>query len=123
MPPRSEKGQSPADITMRLAHVCLTLECGHWLSRPQCYLAVAGYQVHAAGKYPAVPAKAVRSPGRRVDGYPLAPSITSSAPLTIASNSLRGTRARARIAMVWMVAEARWPSTLGSAAFVSSPFS
>jgi hypothetical protein len=29
-----------------------------------------------------------------------APSITSIAPLTIASNSLRGTRARARIAMV-----------------------
>src|ERR1700704_6683135 len=33
-------------------------------------------------------------------------TITSIAPFTIASSSLRGTRARARMAMVWRVADA-----------------
>src|ERR1700682_6797609 len=55
--------------------------------------------------------------------YRDAAHITSIAPVTIASNSLRGTRARARIAMVWVVADASCASTLGSAASDSSPFS
>ena len=41
--------------------------------------------------------------------------MTSSAPLTIASNSLRGTPARARIATVCSVADASCASTIGSA--------
>src|SRR6202051_3058458 len=44
-----------------------------------------------------------------------APNITSIAPFTIASSSLRGTWARARMAMVWIVAEASCASTSGSA--------
>src|SRR5262245_63072754 len=49
------------------------------------------------------------------DCYATAPTITSIAPLTMASSSLRGTRARERMAMVWMVAEASCASTTGSA--------
>ena len=43
-------------------------------------------------------------PGTTRRYYPR--TITSIAPLTITSNSRRGTWARARMAMVWMVAEA-----------------
>src|ERR1700716_2088259 len=62
-------------------------------------------------------------PARNMSYFVAAPHITSIAPLTIASNSLRGTRARARIAMVWIVADANSASTTGSAVSGNSPFS
>src|SRR6266478_9024399 len=75
---------------------------------------------------PSTPAQKMRSRGVWVsapvrncalggDDTGYVPHMTSIAPFTIASSSLRGTRARARIAMVWMVADASCASTTGSA--------